>query len=57
MLTAKEIRNKCENDIKELQKICEHPTSTWCIESYAPGHLTGRSLKICDVCEKTLEIR
>jgi len=55
MITAKEIRKKCEADIKELQKICQHPRSTWAEECWAVGHFTGRRIKICDVCEKVLD--
>ena len=56
-LTAKKIRDKCREDIKKLQKICNHPGSTWMGEEWAPGHGTGRQVKVCDVCEKVLEAR
>ena len=55
MLTAKDIRKKCDEEIKKLQEICNHPKYTWCEEAWAPAHFTGRRLKICDVCEKVLE--
>lgn len=55
LITAKELRAECKKEIKALQKVCKHPTSVWCEESWAPGHLTGRRLKICNACEKVLE--
>ena len=54
MMTAKEIREKADKDVEELQKICNHPESLWTEECWAPGHFTGRSLKICKICEKML---
>ena len=54
-MTAKQIREKCEEDIKALQEICSHPSSRWAKECWAIGHFTGKSLKICEVCEKVLE--
>jgi hypothetical protein len=56
MITAKSIREKCEADILKLQDTCNHPSSTDCEESWAVGHMTGRVLKICDVCEKKLGV-
>lgn len=57
MITAKEIRKKYDEDIKELQKICNHPSSTWCEEWWAIAHSTGRQVKVCDFCEKVLEVK
>ena len=61
MDTAKKIRefyeSRKDSAIKKLQNKCNHPSSTWCQEYWAIAHSTGRSLKICDVCEKTLEIK
>ena len=56
MKTAKQIREKCEEDIKKLQKICPHKQFTWGEEQWAPAHSTGRRLKWCNRCEKILEI-
>lgn len=55
MLTAKKLRENCEKEIKKLQKICDHSKIHWSSECWAPGHFTGRCLKICDVCEKVLK--
>lgn len=57
MHNAKEIRERCEEDIKKLQESCQHPTSTWILECWAPGHITGQSLLMCDICEKVLDRR
>lgn len=54
MKTAKEIRDKAELDILELQKVCKHEKTTLCHESWAPGHFTGRMLEVCDACEFVL---
>jgi transcription elongation factor Elf1 len=56
-VTAKDIRVKCEEDIKKLQEVCNHPKSTWCLECWAVGHTTGRSVLVCDICEKVLETK
>ena len=57
MISAKEIRKKCDEDIKELQEICNHPSSTWCEEYWAIAHSTGRQIRVCDICEKSLETK
>ena len=57
MKTAKQIREKCEKDIKKLQKTCKHSKSHWVEECYAPAHMTGRRLKICENCEKVIRIK
>ncbi len=51
--TIKEMRARHEREIKELQDSCSHPTiSHWMSEMWAPGHLTGDEVKICEVCGK-----
>ena len=55
MLTAKEIREKCEKDIRELQKICPHLETIWAEECWAPGHFTGKKIQMCTRCEKVIE--
>ena len=55
MISAKEIRNKADKDIEALQKICSHAEWSWGEECWAPGHFSGRRLKVCDFCEKVLE--
>ncbi len=56
MKTAKEIREKCDNDIKQLQKTCKHLSSTWCEDwSIGIGHAVAGRVKVCSVCEKVLK--
>ena len=57
MISAKEIRKKCDEDIKKLQEICNHSSSTWCEEYWAIAHSTGRQVRVCDICEKSLETK
>ncbi len=57
MLTAKEIRKKCDEDIKKLQEICNHSESQWMNECWAIAHSTGRVVRTCVICEKTLETK
>jgi len=54
-VTAKIIRAECDFKIKKLREQCKHSTSTICEEQWAPGHSTGKKIKICNVCEKVLE--
>ena len=56
MKTAKLLREHYEDALKNLQDRCDHPHSIWVEEQWALGHTTGRSLKMCSVCDKTLEI-
>lgn len=57
-MTAKELKEKYEADIAELQKNCTHTeVSGWLIEQWAPGHCTGRAVKVCDICWATVEVR
>jgi hypothetical protein len=49
MQTAKEIRVKCEEDIKILQTQCNHKTVKWC------NHKCGRVVQMCVTCEKILQ--
>jgi len=55
MITAKAIRDKAQQDLQELQRLCIHPNSTWMNEEFAPAHGTGCTVKVCDICEKVLE--
>ncbi len=57
MLTAKEIRKKCDEEIKKLQEVCDHSENEWMNEYWAPAHSTGRIVRACTICEKTLEVK
>ena len=55
MQSAQKIRDKCEKDIRELQKACKHAKSYWVMK---PAFLiidSEMSLKICANCDKILE--
>jgi len=56
MRTAREIRDKCDKDIADLQETCLHITSTWMDWSIGPGHNYGE-VKVCGICEKILARR
>ncbi len=56
MSTAKGIRAEMDQKLRILQENCLHPSFTNCLETWAPGHLTGNELEICDVCEKVLHV-
>ena len=56
MKTAAEIRAQCEADILALQETCKHPSTTDMEECWAIGHFTGRTLTVCDICEKVLDV-
>lgn len=55
MTDIEELREKHKQEIEKLQNICIHLTHHWALECWAPGHFTGRELKICDNCGKMLE--
>lgn len=50
-----EMRLRHKQEIQELQAHCEHKKSSWVEECWAIAHFTGRRLRVCDTCEKTLE--
>ena len=54
MSKAKELRDKFEKDLKDLQDNCPHTESTWRLSEWAPGHL-GPKVKMCNECDKILE--
>lgn len=54
MKTAKELREKFEKDLKELQDNCKHKDTEWLPNLFAPGHFHGQ-VKVCKKCSKRLE--
>ena len=54
MITAKELREKFEKDLKELQDNCLHEEKKWLPYMWAPGHFAGEVLT-CLKCEKILK--
>ena len=57
MITAKELRDKFDADLKALQEVCKHEDTGEAEECWAPGHFSGSTVKYCKVCEKILERR
>jgi hypothetical protein len=61
MKTAKEIRvyfdKKKETALKKLQSKCKHVVSDWMDQWWAPGHSSGIQVKVCKICDKTIETR
>jgi hypothetical protein len=54
--TIKELRDKHRREIEEFQKKCKHSDiSGWIDEWWAPGHSTGKQVKVCNICEKVVE--
>ena len=56
-MTAKNLRKKCEKDIKRLQETCNHPKSIWMEQQWATAHGTGVMVLVCNRCEKILKRR
>ena len=52
--TVGEMRKQHKQEIEDFQAQCNHPESTWMLESWAPAHFTGSECRVCQVCEKTL---
>lgn len=57
-MTAKELYERYQADLAELQKHCTHPaTSDWMEEQWAPGHGTGRDVRTCSICNQVIDSR
>lgn len=57
MKTKKELYEKYLSDLKDLQKKCTHPDADWMEQHWAPGHSTGKEVRVCRTCELTLASR
>lgn len=57
MSTYKELRKDFNKKVKELQDKCSHEKTVWCIEEWAPAHLTGFEVLVCETCNKRLDRR
>jgi len=56
MKTAKQLKEKYEQDLKELQENCKHEdVSEWIKFMYAPGHYDIWNVKKCNICWKILQ--
>lgn len=50
-MTAQELYEKYQADLVELRRLCPHYTATdWLEEQWAPGHLTGSKVRVCERC-------
>lgn len=55
MENIKQMRERHDKEIAQLQESCKHKNkSGWMDYMWAPGHFGGR-VKICENCGKTLE--
>lgn len=58
MNAADKLRKEYERKLKELQEACLHEKrSAWIEEWWAPGHSTGRKVKVCKNCNKVVEAK
>jgi hypothetical protein len=56
MSEINKLRERHKWEIERLQEECPHPTSTgWLEEYWAPGHSTGRQVKVCNDCGKVVD--
>jgi len=56
-MTAKELYEKYEKDLKDLQDNCKHgDVSDWLTYYWAPGHSNSEA-KQCNICHKIMETR
>uniref|UniRef100_A0A6M3KY86 Uncharacterized protein n=1 Tax=viral metagenome TaxID=1070528 RepID=A0A6M3KY86_9ZZZZ len=52
--SAKQMRQRHQQELNELQAICPHTEGEWMPYCWAPGHYSG-DIKVCKFCEKILE--
>lgn len=56
-MTAKELRQKFETDLNQLQDNCKHEKiSDWMDYEWAPGHSSPIKVRTCAICEKIMDI-
>lgn len=55
-IEAMRLRHK--EEIEELQLKCKHRKLTdWMEEQWAPGHSSGRKVKLCKFCNKVIKTK
>lgn len=55
-MTAQELKDKFDSDLKQLQETCNHEDiSGWLNLEWAPAHYAGVKVKVCNVCWKHIE--
>jgi hypothetical protein len=58
MKEAKKLHEEYQKKLKHLQQTCPHEKqSDWMEEWWAPGHSTGRMVKVCSNCNKVLQAK
>jgi len=57
MNAYEKLKKEFEDKVIVLQSKCKHKKSTWCEEWWAIGHSTGNSVKVCDECNKKIEVK
>jgi hypothetical protein len=55
-VTAQELRDKFESDLKNLQDTCLHENKEWMPYAYAPGHYSA-PVWVCTCCDKIIDQR
>ena len=56
MSEYKKLKEKFEQDLRELQERCPHKALSLPIEVYwAPGHSSGYSSRYCERCNKQMD--
>jgi hypothetical protein len=56
MNAAERLHKKYQKDLRHLQQTCRHKKLTdWIEEWWAPGHSTGRRVKVCTSCNKVMQ--
>lgn len=53
-MTAQQLKDKYEADLKKLQDNCTHEKTTQMEYHFAPGHFSGTMVDVCDFCWKTI---
>lgn len=54
-MTAKELRDIFFSDLQRLQDSCKHEDAEEMECHLFPGHSIGAMVRVCKLCEKTLE--
>jgi len=58
MVTAQQMKDKFDSDLKTLQEECPHNNqSNWMEHTYAPAHFSGFQVKQCNDCWKILQYK
>jgi hypothetical protein len=55
--SIKEIEDEFEKKKKAFQDACPHRKTKWFMEYWAIAHATGKEIRVCLRCNKTLEKR